>query len=111
MKKLSGIAAGVALTALISQPLVASASSPVAEDTAWANSAFGGVSSMPSGAEMLSGAELEDATGRLAPLALTFAIAGFDVALMSFYWGVYVPYYSGGGGCVGGCSYSVIHQR
>jgi hypothetical protein len=110
MKKLSGIVAGVALAALVSQPLVASASSPGAEDNAWAKSAFGGASSMPSGAEMLSGAELEDATGRLAPLALTFAIAGFDVALMGFYWGVYVPYYSGGG-CVGGCSNSLINQQ
>ncbi|MFU8765839.1 MAG: hypothetical protein ACNA7T_15015, partial [Haliea sp.] len=97
MKKLSGIAAGFALAALISQPLVAGAASPVAEDEAWVNSAFGGASSMPSGVEMLSGAEMEDATGRLAPLFLTFAIAGFDVALMGLYWGVYVPHYSGGG--------------
>ena len=110
MKKLSGIAAGVALAALISQPLVASAAPTSVDNGAWANSAFGGVSSMPSGAEMLTGAELESSTGRLAPLVLTFAIAGFDVALMGFYWGVYVPYYSGGG-CVGGCSSSLINQK
>jgi len=110
MKKLSGVAAGIALAALISQPLSAAAAPSAAEDTAWVNSAFDGVGSMPSGAEMLSGAELEDATGRLAPLALTFAIAGFDVALMGFYWGVYVPYYSGGG-CVSGCSNSLINQQ
>lgn len=111
MKKLSGIAAGVALAALISQPLSAAAAPITADDAAWVNDAFGGVSSMPSGAEILTGAELEDATGRLAPLVLTFAIAGFDVALMGLYWGVYVPHYSGGGGCVSGCSTSLINQQ
>ncbi len=111
MKKLSGIAAGIALAALVSQPLSASAAPPAVEDGAWVSSAFGGVSPMAAGAEMLTDAELENARGRLAPLALTFAIAGFDVALMGFYWGIYVPYYSGGGGCIGGCSTSLINQQ
>jgi hypothetical protein len=109
MKKLSGIAAGLALAALISQPLVASAAPTAAVEGAWVNSAFSGVSPLGAGAEMLTAAELENSTGRIAPLALTFAIAGFDVALMGFYWGIYVPYY--GGGCIAGCSNSLINQH
>ena len=50
---------------------------------------------------MLSGAELEDATGRIAPLYLALSIAGVDLALMGFFWGVYVPNYGGGGSCAG----------
>lgn len=110
MKKSTGIAAGIALAALISQPLVVSAASPIADDAAWVTSAFGSAVSIPSGAEMLSSTEMEEATGRFAPLFLTFAIAGFDVALMGLYWGVYVPNYSGGA-CVGGCSSSMINQH
>ncbi|MDO8860507.1 hypothetical protein Q6D67_02250 [Haliea sp. E1-2-M8] len=101
MKKLPGIAAGLAFAALISQPLVVSAAPAAADDTAWVNSAFGGVSPMASGAEMLTGTELESATGRLAPLTLAFAVAGFDVALIGVFWGVYVPNYGGGGSCTG----------
>jgi len=30
----------------------------------------------------------------LGPLALALGIAGVDLALMSFYWGIYVPHYA-----------------
>lgn len=110
MTKLSGIAAGIALATLISQPLVATAAPPAAADAAWVNSAFGGVSPIASGAEMLTDTELESTTGRLAPLALTLAIAGFDVALMGLFWGVYVPNYGGGGSCPG-CNDAMLNQH
>ncbi len=99
MKKLSAIAAGLALATLVSQPVMAGAAPAGAHGPAWVSSAFGGVSPLTSGAEVLTDAELESATGRVAPLYLALSIAGVDLALMGFFWGVYVPNYGGGGSC------------
>lgn len=38
--------------------------------------------------------QLETLRGGLAPLGVALGIAGLDMALMGFYWGVYVPYYA-----------------
>ena len=38
--------------------------------------------------------QMETLRGGLAPLGIALGIAGLDLALMGFYWGVYVPYYS-----------------
>lgn len=110
MKKLSGIAAGIALAALISQPLVASAAPAAGPENAWVNAAFGDVSPVASGAAMLTDAELESATGRIAPIYFALSVAGFDLALMGFYWGVYVPHYGGGGSCTG-CNDAMLNQH
>lgn len=101
MKKLSGIAAGLALAALVSQPLAASAAPAAAGENAWVSAAFAGVGPGASGASMLTHTELESATGRIAPIYFALSVAGFDLALMGFYWGVYVPQYGGGGSCAG----------
>lgn len=101
MKKLSGIAAGLALATLVCQPLTAGAAPAAAQDPAWVSSAFGGLSPLASGAEVLTDAELQSATGRIAPLYLALSIAGVDLALMGFFWGIYVPNYGGGGSCAG----------
>jgi hypothetical protein len=37
---------------------------------------------------------METLRGGFAPLGVALGIAGIDLALMGFYWGVYVPYYS-----------------
>jgi len=37
---------------------------------------------------------MESTRGGLAPLAIALGIAGVDLALMGFFWGVYVPYYA-----------------
>ncbi|WP_435217008.1 hypothetical protein [Luminiphilus sp. nBUS_07] len=44
--------------------------------------------------EELDPIAMESARGGLAPLALALGIAGVDLALMSFYWGIYVPHYA-----------------
>jgi hypothetical protein len=44
--------------------------------------------------EQLDPIAMESARGGLAPLALALGIAGVDLALMSFYWGIYVPHYA-----------------
>jgi hypothetical protein len=38
--------------------------------------------------------QMETLRGGLAPLGIALGIAGLDLALMGFYWGVYVPYYA-----------------
>jgi len=38
--------------------------------------------------------QLETLRGGFAPLGVALGIAGLDMALMGFYWGVYVPYYA-----------------
>ena len=37
---------------------------------------------------------MESTRGGLGPLAIALGIAGVDLALMGFFWGVYVPYYA-----------------
>lgn len=37
---------------------------------------------------------MESTRGGLGPMALALGIASVDLALMGFYWGVYVPYYA-----------------
>ena len=44
--------------------------------------------------EELDPIAMESTRGGLAPLALALGIAGVDLALMSFYWGIYVPNYA-----------------
>ncbi|MEQ9462439.1 MAG: hypothetical protein RJQ10_02165 [Haliea sp.] len=110
MEKLSGIAAGLALATLVCQPLAAGTTPAATADTVWVNSAFGDASALASGAQMLTGAELESATGRIAPLYLALSIAGVDLALMGFFWGVYVPHYGGGGSCAG-CNDAQINSH
>ena len=38
--------------------------------------------------------QMETLRGGFAPLGMALGIAGLDLALMGFYWGVYVPYSS-----------------
>ena len=44
--------------------------------------------------EELDPIAMESTRGGLGPLALALGIAGVDLALMSFYWGIYVPHYA-----------------
>ena len=44
--------------------------------------------------EPLDRIAMESTRGGVAPLALALGVAGLDIALMGFYWGVYVPYYA-----------------
>lgn len=39
----------------------------------------------------------ESIRGGLAPLAIALGVAGVDLALMGFFWGVYLPYYAPSG--------------
>lgn len=96
MKTLSAMTSSVALAALLFNPL-ASAAVP-STDEAWVADAFGSSSVAVDGTTHLSALELEASTGRIAPLAFAFMVAGVDVALIGVYWGVYLPIYGGGGG-------------
>ncbi|MFU8766008.1 MAG: hypothetical protein ACNA7T_15875, partial [Haliea sp.] len=104
MKKLSGIAAGIALAALVSQPLAAAAAPTVADDVAWVNGAFGGVGSATTDIEFLDKATLEQSRGAFAPLAFAVATITIDFALLGFYYGIYIPTVSTSGGTCSGCS-------
>ncbi|MBM70688.1 MAG: hypothetical protein CME43_14565 [Haliea sp.] len=97
MKTLTSIGSSLALAAVILNPAVASAGP--ASDTPWMASAFGSAEATLEGATALSTQELEASTGRWAPLALALGIAGVDLALISVYWGIYLPTYGGGGSC------------
>ena len=47
------------------------------------------------GVTVLDETELSETRGAFAPiLGLVMGIAGLDVTLAGFYWGVYVPYYA-----------------
>lgn len=54
----------------------------------------------PGAVEQLTAAELDATKGRWLP-AFVFGVAGIDLALSAFYWGVYVPNYAApSGGCL-----------
>lgn len=97
MKTLTAIGSSLALAAVILNPAAASAA-PTG-DAYWMASAFGSSESTLEGAASLSTQDLEASTGRWAPLALALGIAGVDLALISVYWGIYLPTYGGGGSC------------
>ncbi len=40
---------------------------------------------------------MESTRGGIAPLAIALGVAGVDLALMGFFWGVYLPYYAPSG--------------
>lgn len=109
MKKLSGISVGLALAAIVSQPVIANATVGH-DDAAWVSAAFGGADVVASGAEVLSPDALAESNGKVAPLLLAFSIVGVDLALMGMYWGVYVPNYGGGGSC-SGCTDAMISSQ
>jgi len=55
---------------------------------------------LPQGAitqQILDPIELESTRGGMVPLAIALGVASFDLALMGFYWGIYVPYYAPSG--------------
>tara|TARA_R110000772_G_scaffold268721_1_gene398013 strand:+ start:2569 stop:2898 length:330 start_codon:yes stop_codon:yes gene_type:complete len=109
MKTLTAMSSSLALAALIFNPLAASAAPT--QDPPWVASAFGSAGTVPDGATLLSAPELASSTGRLAPLAIALGIAGVDIALMSFYWGIYVPQYGGGGGSCAVCNNSKLNSH
>jgi len=54
----------------------------------------------PGAVEQLTAAELDATKGRWLP-AFVFGVVGADLALSAYFWGVYVPNYTGGtGGCL-----------
>jgi hypothetical protein len=66
-------------------------------EAAWLADAFGGASAGT--VSRLSAPEMAQTRGRFAPMvAYIGAVAGLDLALAGFFWGVYIPSY-GGGGC------------
>lgn len=110
MKKLSSITASLALAAIVSQSAAANTGIGY-DDGSWVSAAFGGADVVASGAEVLSPDALAASDGKVAPLFLAMSIAGVDLALMGMYWGIYVPYYSGGGGACSGCTTAVISSH
>jgi hypothetical protein len=50
---------------------------------------------MPASLAVMADAEMASTRGRFAPLmGVVLGIAAVDLALMGFYWGVYVPSYA-----------------
>jgi hypothetical protein len=80
-----------------------SASSVAATDYGALAQAFDGFEQ--SGATLLDDQAMRDTRGELWPFIVS--VVGVDLALSSYFWGVYVPYVSGGGsGCIT-CSYAL----
>jgi hypothetical protein len=56
--------------------------------------AFGGSDEMPASLAVMGDAEMASTRGRFAPLmGVVLGVAAVDIALMGFYWGVYIPRY------------------
>ena len=84
----------IGIASMVSQPLYAGTSHGA--EQAQLIAAFGHDVSVLSDVAVLEEDVLQETDGRMAPLALALAIAGVDLALAGFFWGVYVPNYSSG---------------
>jgi len=101
MKTLQAVAASLTLAVVMGQPLSAAADTPQAD---WLTGAFTEGVSLDQ-AQFLDQDAMSDGRGQAFPLmGVVAGIAGLDLALMSFYWGYYVPIVSSGGGLCHGCS-------
>ena len=104
--------AALAVASTIAQPALAEVSLPGAAartvvdtpaDGDLLASAFEGAAFVD--AHTLDEAAMRDTRGELWPFIVS--VVGVDLALSSYFWGVYVPTVGGGSGCVT-CSYSVV---
>lgn len=91
----SGSLLAIVLTSVLSGTVSAA---PAAQPEPWVSSAFAGDAVST---ELLSTQDMEATRGKFAPLPFIAFVVGADIALMSFFWGTYVPSQRGGGG-VGG---------
>ncbi|MBN7795921.1 hypothetical protein [Parahaliea mediterranea] len=99
MKRLATVALAIGLSQVIATGVNAAERSELT-DRHVVSSAFGPGASISS-EDFLSDMELQQTHGKVAPLVMVATIAGLDIALMSFFYGVYVPNYaSSGGGCL-----------
>ena len=79
----------------IAVPLLAASLSAVGASKSLEDSAgFEKTQALSNHHQPLDVVQMEMLRGGLAPLGIALGIAGLDLALMGFYWGVYVPYYS-----------------
>jgi hypothetical protein len=92
IKQSKALASALALSVFVSS--AASAATPAAQN--WVTDAFAG--GTPASVEQLSPAEMQATEGRLALVPFIAAVVSVDLALAGFFWGVYVPYATGGGG-------------
>ena len=94
MKTIRKIAMPLLLATVVSQPALAGVqtSGPGSDAVA---AAFGGSDEMPTSLVVMGDAEMASTRGRFAPLmGVVLGITATDIALMGFYWGVYVPKYA-----------------
>ncbi len=94
MKTIRKIAMPLLLATVVAQPALAGVqtSGPGSDAVA---AAFSGSDEMPASLVVMGDAEMASTRGRFAPLlGVVLGIAGVDIALMGFYWGVYVPRYA-----------------
>jgi hypothetical protein len=99
--------AGLALAAWVGQPVLAGGLQADGGD-GLLHYGFGEYAAGGSGAEALDAVGMAETRGRI--WALPLAIVGVDLALMSFYWGVYVPSLGGGGGSCFNCRLDIDLQ-
>ncbi len=55
---------------------------------------FAGASQSVGNVQLIDPLELEHIRGGFAPIVLALGFASLDLALMGFYWGIYVPNYA-----------------
>ncbi len=97
MKTIRKLVIPMALASIVAQPALAGVE--VAGPTTDAvTAAFGGSDEMPASLAVMGDAEMASTRGRFAPLmGVVLGVAAVDIALMGFYWGVYVPRYASQG--------------
>jgi hypothetical protein len=86
MNNLRNVIGAAAVAALVSQPVLATepAASELALSAAFGEE-FGAV-------QVLDQRDMEQTSGKLAPLMLPLTIVAVDLALIGAFWGIYLPY-------------------
>lgn len=111
MKTVKSITTTLLLTGLLTQPALAGSLNMPAKDSI-IQGAFGQNSSTMAAVNFLSEKDMATTKGQFGPLLLTaVAIAGVDLALISVFWGIYVPNYGSGAAACANCSDRKITQH
>jgi len=90
MKNLRRLMGSAALAVAVSQPVLAAEPAPA--ELALANAFAGSTAAV----EVLDQREMEETSGKLAPLLLPLTIVAVDLALIGAFWGVYLPFTTSG---------------
>jgi hypothetical protein len=102
------VGTALALAAIMSWSGAGQAATAAAVPAPWIEDAFSG--SPPESYRQLSAEEMSETRGKFALVPFVGLVIGTDIALASFFWGVYLPSLQGYASCMSCVSYPTYYN-